>query len=99
VPIVQAKLLGTDAVNPIFVVPPLQILAVFAVVTIGFGLTVTVMVYGFPGHEPVLEVGVTKYGTLPTVVLLGLVRVWLIVLPDPELAPVIPPVMVPIVQL
>ncbi len=31
-------------------------------------------------------------------VLLGLVSVWLIVVPDPLLAPVIPPVMVPTVQ-
>jgi hypothetical protein len=35
---------------------------------------------------------------VPTVVLLRLVKVWLIVLPLPELAPVIVPVIVPIVQ-
>ena len=30
-------------------------------VTVGKGFTVTVMVYGAPGHDPVVEVGVTIY--------------------------------------
>jgi hypothetical protein len=38
------------------------------------------------------------YSTEPGVVLLGFVSVWLMVFPDPALAPVIPPVMVPMVQ-
>jgi hypothetical protein len=61
VPTVQLYVLATVAVNPILVVPPLQTLAVFGVVTTGVGLTVTVMVYGLPAHDPVVAVGVTKY--------------------------------------
>lgn len=61
VPIVQVKVLDAEAVKLIFADAPLQIEAVFAVVTDGVGLTVTVMVYAVPGHDPVLEVGVTKY--------------------------------------
>jgi hypothetical protein len=38
------------------------------------------------------------YWTEPAVLLLGFVRIWLMVLPEPALAPVIAPVMVPIVQ-
>ena len=68
-------------------------------VTAGEGLTDTVMIYGTPGHVPEVEVGATRYCTVPTVELLGLVSTWLIVDPDPALAPVIPPVTVPIVQL
>jgi len=41
VPTVQVNVLADDAVNPIAVVLPLQIVAVFAVVTTGRGLTVT----------------------------------------------------------
>jgi len=48
---------------------------VLAVVTTGFGFTVTVMVKGVPGHEFTVEVGVTTYCTVPAVVLLGLVSV------------------------
>jgi hypothetical protein len=44
VPIVQVKVLAALAVNAMFVAVPLQIAAVFAVVTAGVGLTVTVMV-------------------------------------------------------
>lgn len=61
VPIVHTNVLGAVAVKPIAVDVPLQILAVFVVVTDGVGLTVTVMVYVTPGHDPVLEVGVIKY--------------------------------------
>ena len=42
--------------------------------------------------------GVTIYGTVPSVVLLGLVSVWLIVAPLEALAPVMPPVIAPNVQ-
>jgi hypothetical protein len=77
---------------------PEQIDAAFAFVTTGFGFTVTVIVYGAPAQFPVDDVGVTIYCTVPAVLLLGLVSVWLIRLPAPELAPVIPPVIVPTVH-
>lgn len=61
-PIVQLKVLAVVAVSAIFVAPPLQIAAVFAVVTTGVGFTVTVIVYGVPGHAGVaMEAGVTIY--------------------------------------
>lgn len=44
------------------------------------------------------EVGVTMYCTVPAVLVLGLVRTWLIVFPEPALAPVIPPEIVPTVH-
>ena len=43
VPIVHAKLLGALAVRAIDGLVPLQVAAVFAVVTFGVGLTVTVI--------------------------------------------------------
>ena len=46
-----------------------------------------------------MEVGITLYTTDPAVELLELVNVWLIVEPELLLAPVMPPVIVPIVQL
>jgi hypothetical protein len=52
---------------------PLQIFAVAALVTDGFGLTVTVIVSSV--HVPVVEVGVTIYSTVPAVALLGFVSV------------------------
>jgi hypothetical protein len=45
-----------------------------------------------------VDVGVTIYWTVPAVVLLGFVSVWLIVPPLPALAPVMPPVIGPKVQ-
>ena len=75
VPMVHAKLLGTLEVNVIFGPVPLQVLAVAALVTAGVGLTVTTMLYGVPTHDPVVEVGVTRYSTVPVAELLGLVRV------------------------
>ena len=60
VPIVQVKLLATLDVNAISGPVPLQIVNVLSVVTTGPGFTVTVIVKGIPGHEPVVEVGVTK---------------------------------------
>ncbi len=75
VPIVHAKLLGTLEVRLIFVTSPLQTVSVFIFVTAGLGLTDTVIVKGAPGHEPVVDVGVTIYSTVPTDVLLGLVSV------------------------
>jgi len=75
VPIVHEKLLATLAVKLIFGPVPLQVVFVAAVVTIGVGFTVTVIVKAAPAQEPVVEVGVTRYCTVPAVVLLGLVNV------------------------
>jgi hypothetical protein len=60
VPIVHEKLLAMEAVNEIFGFDPLQVLAAAGLVTVGFGLTLTVIVYGAPAHEPALAVGVTR---------------------------------------
>jgi len=73
VPIVHAKLLGALAVRAIFGPVPLQVLAVAALVTAGIGLTVTVIVKADPAHDPAIDVGVTRYCTLPATALLGLV--------------------------
>ena len=73
VPTVQLKLPGIEEVRLIFEPVPLHIVVVPADVTIGAGLTVTMIVKGVPGHEPVVEVGVTTYATVPVRVLLGLV--------------------------
>lgn len=75
VPIVHVNVLGTEAASEMFGLVPLQVEAVLAVVTTGVGKTVTVIVYGTPGHEPVTAVGVTRYCTVPEAVLLGLVSV------------------------
>jgi hypothetical protein len=72
---VHVNVLGALAVKAIAGLVPLQILAVAALVTAGVGLTVTVMVNALPIHDPVVEVGVTRYCTLPAVALLGLVSV------------------------
>jgi hypothetical protein len=98
VPTVQEKLLGALAASVMFGEVLLQIAAVAGLVTAGLGLTVIVIVNGAPAQLPVLEVGVTIYSTLPAVALLGLFNVWLMVVPDPALAPVMLPVMVPIVH-
>jgi hypothetical protein len=98
VPIVQVNVLGVLAVSVMFGPVPLHVEAVVPLVTAGLGLTVTVMVQGEPTQLPVTDVGVTIYCTEPAVVLLGLVSVWLIVLPELALAPVMLPVIVPRVQ-
>jgi hypothetical protein len=98
-PTVQEKLLGTEAVSAIFEPVPRQMVAVFAEVKTGEGLTVTVRVKGTPGHELTVEAGVIIYATVPADVLPGLVNTWFIDDPEPGLAPVIPPVIVPTVQL
>jgi hypothetical protein len=56
------------------------------------------MTYGMPAHNPVVEVGVTRYSTVPVVALPGFVSTWVIADPDPATAPVIPPVTDPTVQ-
>jgi hypothetical protein len=98
VPMVHANVLGALAVSAILVLVLLQIAVVAAFVTAGVGFTVTVIVYGAPTQLPVTEVGVTMYWTVPATALLGLVSTWFIVLPDPAEAPVIPPLIVPIVH-
>ncbi len=75
VPTVQENELGAEAVNEILGPVPLHIVAVFAVVTEGFGLTVTVIVYGAPSQLPAVAVGVTMYSTVPVAESLVLVRV------------------------
>ena len=44
VPTVQVNVLATEPVNDMLVAAPLHIVAVFAVVTVGLGFTVTVIV-------------------------------------------------------
>ena len=98
-PTTHVNVLGVLAVSGIFVVPSLQIVSVAAVVRTGLGFTVTVIVYGVCDTQaPVVDVGVTRYSTVPAVAELGLVSTWLIWLPAPPVAPVIPPVIVPTVQ-
>jgi hypothetical protein len=97
-PIVQAKLLGTLDASVILGPAPLHVVALDEVVTEGVGVTVTVMVKAAPTHEPVVAVGVTKYSTVPGALLTGFVKTWLIVEPLAALAPVMPPVIFPIVQ-
>jgi hypothetical protein len=76
-PIVHAKVLGAVAVNGIFVDASLQIVAVAGTPVIaGVGFTVTVIVYGvLAAQPPVVDVGVTRYSTVPAVVLLGFARI------------------------
>lgn len=100
VPIVQLNVLVAVAASEILVAVPLQIEAVLAVVMAGVGFTVTVMVYGVPGQlVDAVEVGVTIYSIVPAVLLLGLPSVCAMVAPVPAVAPVIPPVFVPRLQL
>ena len=75
VPIVHVNVLATLAVKAMFVPAALQIVFVAAVVTVGAGFTVTVIVEAVPGHEPAVEVGVTIYCIVPAVVPLGLLSV------------------------
>ncbi len=58
---VQENELGEEAVNEIPGPKPLHTVAVFAVVTVGFGFTVTVIVYDAPAQLPAVAVGVTMY--------------------------------------
>jgi hypothetical protein len=96
VPMVQLKLLGIFAVRGTFRVLPLQTDAVERIVITGAGKTVTVTVNTFPEQVPEPETGMTRYSTVPFVVP-GLVSVWDIVDPVPAVAPVMPPVIFPIV--
>ena len=76
---------------------PLQIVA-FDAVMVGNGFTVT-KTLAVVVQAPVVALAVIIYCTVPETVLLGLVKVCAIFAPVPELAPVIPPVIVPTVQL
>jgi len=97
VPIVQLKVVpDTLLFNTIFVVSPLHMVVGPVVVTFGAGLTVTNMFFGMPG-QPFAE-GVTIYITVPAVVP-GFVSVCIIVEPLDAIAPLIPPVIGPTVQL
>lgn len=58
-PAIQVKSEATFAVNGIFTVPPLQIVAELALVITGVGFTVTVTVCAVPVQLPADEVGVT----------------------------------------
>jgi hypothetical protein len=97
---VHVNVLGTLAVKGIFVAVLLQIESVAGTpVTTGVGFTETVIVYGALATQlPPVDVGVTRYSTVPVVALLGLLSVCAMVLPLAAVAPVIPPVMAPIVQ-
>jgi len=77
VPTVQLKELGTLAFNAMFVDVLLQTEAVDGtLVTTGVGLTVTTIEYAdAAGQFPVVDVGVTRYSTVPAAVLLGLMSV------------------------
>ena len=76
---------------------PLQLVAVVLVVMAGAGLTLCVIGLLDP-TQPAVAVGITLYTIDPTAVLLGLVRVWAIVLPAPPAGVVRPPVLVPSVH-
>ena len=73
VPIVQVKVLEALDVRDMLGLVPVHILTAAGFVTTGLGFTVTVIVYGVPAHEPVVDVGVIMYWTVPAVALLGLV--------------------------
>jgi hypothetical protein len=98
VPTVQLNVLGVVADNAMFGFPPLQILVLAGLVIAGIGFTVTTMLNGEPPQLPAVELGVTKYSTVPDVAFPGFVNTWLIVLPEPAEAPVIPPLMAPMVH-
>jgi hypothetical protein len=101
VPIVHTYvLLGKLVLNGILVVSPLHIVYASGVVITGLGSIPTIIVYGSPAQE--FAVGVIIYSTDPVVVWLGLVRIcWIAGLgpeADPAAAPVMPPVILPIVH-
>ena len=81
-----------------FVLVPLQIVFVAEFVTAGAGFTLTIIILVGPVQDPVMDVGVTRYSTVPWDVVLGLVSIWLMVAPKPALAPVMLPEIVPIVH-
>jgi hypothetical protein len=98
-PTVHAKVLGVVAVRLMLAPDPLHVFVVGRLVITGVGNTVTVaMILNGDPTQPLAETGVTIYSTVPEDVVLGFVNTWLITLPEPAVAPVIPPVTVPIVH-
>ena len=59
VPSVHVNVLAALEVRAILVVAPLHTVVVLGVVTLGFGLTVTVIAVEEPTQEPTVAVGVT----------------------------------------
>jgi hypothetical protein len=98
VPIVQLNEEGTLEVSAMFGLVALQMETAPGLVTAGVGFTVMVIVYGAPTHPPAVEVGVTIYWTVPAAELDGLVNTSFIAAPPPAFAPVMPPLMVPMVH-
>ena len=70
VPTVQLKVLEVEDVSGTLNGEPLHTLTLDWLVKDGAGLTVTVIVSAVPMHEPVVDVGVTTYWTLPGTMLL-----------------------------
>ena len=66
--------------------------------SIGSGFTVTLIVNDGPIHDPLIEIGVITYSTVPDDELLGFVNTWLITGPVSSVAPIIPPVIAPMVH-
>ena len=75
VPTVQLKLPDVVEVKGMLNISSLHTTFVVGLVSDGPGLTVTVIVTGEPAQDPVVEVGVTIYSTLPGLVLLPFVSV------------------------
>ena len=98
IPMVHVKVQGTDEVRTRFCGMSLHTELVAGFVTTGVGFTVTVIVNDGPEQVPAMETGVIINSTVPGTELLGLCSVWLIVVPVPAEAPVIPPIILPKVQ-
>ena len=97
VPTVQLYVLATLELIATDGAVPLQIVA-FATVIAGSGFTVT-NTLAVVVQPPVAAVAVMMYWTVPAKVVLGFVKTWAMFAPVPALAPVMPPVIVPTVQL
>jgi hypothetical protein len=98
VPIVQLYKEGVLDVKTRLVFAPEQILNKPLFIITGMGFTVTTIENGIPEHEPEVDTGVTMYSTVPGVAFPGLVNTWLILFPLPAEAPVIPPVLAPVIH-
>jgi hypothetical protein len=77
VPIVHVNVLGAVAVSGMFVVELLHIATVEGTPVIcGSGLTVTIILYGADATQlPPVEVGVTRYSTVPATAFPGFTSV------------------------
>lgn len=58
-PIVHENVLGEEATSEILGLTPLHMVNVEELVTVGTGLTVTIIVKGVPVQVPDIEIGVT----------------------------------------